>query len=315
MYRLIRKIKGWAYHLVVVFYKICNTVYFITQHKNNVIVTNDFVRHKMGKIIPRNFGDDLNFSLIKTLSQRNVINASYSYISRLYSLNYVCIGSIVESKVNRKSVIWGSGVLAGEKDLKEKPIKVVAVRGPLTRNYLLAQGVECPKIYGDPSILLPLIYPCRKEKRFKMGLIPHYCDYETIFNKKNVERFNDEIVVIDLRNYKRWQDIVDLINECEFVASSSLHGLIVSDAYGIPNVWIRLSEKVKGGDCKFRDYLDGCGKENVKCLDLSKSGINYQYLLEEVKKYIQPNYNRMELLKACPFLSDQMKKQFGFNIL
>jgi hypothetical protein len=43
------------------------------------------------------------------------------------------------------------------------------------------------------------------------------------------------------------------------VISSSLHGLIVADSLGIPNVWLRLSPDVLGGDYKFKDYYSVFG--------------------------------------------------------
>jgi pyruvyltransferase len=33
-----------------------------------------------------------------------------------------------------------------------------------------------------------------------------------------------------------------------------LHGLILADAYGVPNVWAKFSDRLVGGDWKFRDY-------------------------------------------------------------
>ncbi len=49
--------------------------------------------------------------------------------------------------------------------------------------------------------------------------------------------------------------VVRAIGACERVASQSLHGLIVADAYGIPAVWVGPSEAMIGGRCKFDDHF------------------------------------------------------------
>jgi hypothetical protein len=54
--------------------------------------------------------------------------------------------------------------------------------------------------------------------------------------------------------------IMDQIVKCEFVLSSSLHGMIFADSYDIPNGHIILSNKVIGGTHKFRDYLQSVNR-------------------------------------------------------
>ena len=51
------------------------------------------------------------------------------------------------------------------------PQKVLAVRGPLSRNYLLENGVDCPDVYGDPALLFPKYYKPHIYKKYKLGII------------------------------------------------------------------------------------------------------------------------------------------------
>jgi hypothetical protein len=48
--------------------------------------------------------------------------------------------------------------------------------------------------------------------------------------------------------------VVREIAACAAVLTTSLHGLIVADAYGIPAVWSTLAPDLIGGTFKFHDY-------------------------------------------------------------
>lgn len=54
------------------------------------------------------------------------------------------------------------------------------------------------------------------------------------------------------------------------ILSSSLHGLVVSDAFGIPNQWLEFSDNVVGAGFKFRDYADGIGRTAMTPVKISE---------------------------------------------
>src|SRR5690554_5121471 len=108
----------------------------------NKIIVNYWIPPKTDPLL-YNFGDDLNRVLVQLISGKKVIPYKYSIVSRLRKrVNYLCIGSIISQLSNEQSIIWGSGVLSPEFPLASKPFSVLAVRGPLSRDYLLKQGVD-----------------------------------------------------------------------------------------------------------------------------------------------------------------------------
>lgn len=195
----------------------------------------------------RNFGDVVTPVLLKKLSGKKV---RYVGKPKYYKkTNLLAIGSILHLS-SKDSVVWGSGFMDAEKTCYEKPRKVLAVRGPKTREMLLSQEVACPEVYGDPALLLPKIYLPEVSKKYELGIIPHYTDKDN----KWLEQFkhDEEIKIIDVQN-KNTLGFIDDILSCEKIASSSLHGVITADAYGVPSVWIEFADVVNG--FKFLDYF------------------------------------------------------------
>ena len=54
--------------------------------------------------------------------------------------------------------------------------------------------------------------------------------------------------------------------ECEAIVSSSLHGLVIAESFGIRSTWMKLSENLAGGEFKFHDYFLGTGRAKVSPL-------------------------------------------------
>lgn len=201
----------------------------------------------------RNWGDSINPIFASCLTGKKVISVDIEAMKR-YPANYpdtmyLGIGSIIHH-ANRNTVIWGSG-LQEPLRLREKPMKICAVRGPMTRQALLDQGLECPEIYGDPALLLPRIYsPEDRPKSYKLGVASHIKDVRSpLFDKY---RNDPSVKFISMRAHGL--GLIDEFLECENIISTSLHGLVIADAYQIPTLWIKVSNLIPGNDFKFHDY-------------------------------------------------------------
>lgn len=183
-------------------------------------------------------------------------------------------------------------------------ISVRLVRGPLTRDILLKQKIPCPEIFCDPGILIPYMYLSSRddvEKEYDIGIIPHVIDYETVKHKFDT---HCNVCVVDMND--KPQNIVNLISKCRKTISSSLHGIIISEALGIPCAWVKFSDKILGGEFKFRDYYYGSGRTetDVHCHDWRKR-IN----VDEVIYPKPPTYNIKGLLGSFPYEIEQRLKE------
>ena len=225
-------------------------------------------------------------------------------VSRLFSLKtdwvdpeekckkYFATGSII-NKADDLTEVWGSGLLSLSFKPAGKPT-VHAVRGPLTRSRMNSLGIKCPNAMGDPSLLMPQVYNPTVDKKFKVGIIPHYVDK----NHRAIESVRSETLVIDVQN-ENVEQTVDQILSCELIISSSLHGLIIADAYGIPNVWIRLSNKIVGGDFKFNDYFLSVQRFSRKPLPVGEK-LNFKAIAAKYKDE-KPVFDSEPLLESNPF--------------
>ena len=154
------------------------------------------------------------------------------------------------------SVVLGSGVISSYNDVDTRA-HWIWVRGPETRARVLACGGTCPEIYGDPALLLPRRASPSRRKHFDLGIVPHYVDHALVQDLYPNER------VINVLNPHPMK-VVLAITECRKIISSSLHGIIVAHAYGIPAAWVQFSNALAGDGVKFRDYFRSVGISDIQ---------------------------------------------------
>lgn len=238
-----------------------------------------------------NFGDLLSPWLIEKMTGRPVtkpVDGEPSYVS---------IGSIIK-RVRPGSLVWGTGSFGQEsREEFQKNAKYLAVRGPLTRARLLSHGIKCPEVYGDPALLAPLYYNPKVAKTHEIGVIVRWSerswrDVEVGPGVKLIDFGTDEI-----------EKTIDDILSCKQIVTSSLHGLIIADAYNVPSAWLA-SDTPKGRDFKYHDYNLSVNKHRTpRKFDLLKHPLTVERLRNAFDfdgRTIEFDYRR--LLDACPFL-------------
>lgn len=200
-----------------------------------------------------NFGDQLNKELF--IYYRHCIrHASPS------EADIVAIGSVLEKfSYQFNGLILGSGFMFRSSSSCFPSASIIGVRGNLTRARTFA-----PKntILGDPGLLSSNLFTDSK-KEFDLGIIPHYVDKEDNLITSLKRENSGRNLIIDVMQSPEM--VISEITKCAAIASSSLHGLIVADAFRIPSIWINISKKVSGDGFKFRDYYSAFD-EDVRCL-------------------------------------------------
>lgn len=205
--------------------------------RNKFILFNVWARAKNNRVNLNywwekpNLGDDLSRVIVEyMLSLRNIpFDKEVHGRKHLYA-----VGSIITAGL-QDCTIWGSGILFATmlNRVKGRNLDIRSVRGPVTRIILTDMGYNVPEIYGDPVIFLPEVYsPKDVEKKYKYGVIIHK-DQKFICNSDKDFLKRKDVLLIDIRT-RDYEGFVNNVVSCEKIISSSLHGVIISESYGIP---------------------------------------------------------------------------------
>jgi pyruvyltransferase len=238
-----------------------------------------------------NFGDILSPYIVQKLSGRSVIRSTGR-------AKLVACGSVMPH-VRSEDKVWGTGIMFSREPC-DKIADFIAVRGPMTWKRILHKNTDCP-IYGDAAIVLPEILPAVYKKKYEIGILPHYIDFSRVF--KEVDK-DPNVKVIDIMS--GIENVVKEMNQCHYIYTSSLHGIIVAEAYGLNVNWVKWSEKIAGNDFKFHDYFASTQREGVSYIDWKNDTILSGKHRQLPKSY-WTNDDTTKLLKSFPYLREDLK--------
>lgn len=178
------------------------------------------------------------------------------------------LGSIYHhAKCN--DIVWGSGINPYWQDRKLGSAiceDIRALRGPLSRDYLMRNyGICPPEVYGDPALLIPDLFPefKRKDTSRKLLILGQHHDEEVLTDFVG-EEFKHFTLICQKKSKLDWRVIVSNILKSEYVISTSLHGLIIADAFGVPSRWLHnkdLPSVKTEGRFKYNDYYLSTGRD------------------------------------------------------
>ena len=237
-----------------------------------------------------NFGDELSKFITYNLINKDKYNLIFNQPNS--DVNIICIGSYIHIAKNN-TYIFGSGIRTEnniENGHNYNNLNVYSVRGLLTKIFLEKKNIYVPDVFGDPALLLPYFFKPNINEQLKdrIGLIPHKSNYNKYLN------YNDHNIIFLINPTDKWENVVNYICSCKYIISSSLHGLICSDAYNIPNIWLD-EFKLQEGEFKFLDYFSSQNREYIKITNLDQFSENLLY----------KQGNKVDLEKLC--------KAFPFN--
>ncbi len=155
----------------------------------------------------------------------------------------------------RPCQLWSAGFIRYGTVLEvptRSHLRIASVRGRLSKERIeeiLGKPIECS--LGDGGLLAADLLSEKPGKKYSLGIIPHQREKEEPEYAMLQEKIPGS-TIIDVSMEP--MEALKKIAECSCIVSSSLHGLIIADSFGIPNQRVILTDKLAGDGFKFDDY-------------------------------------------------------------
>jgi hypothetical protein len=207
---------------------------------------------RRGAWFPRNFGDELS-PLVAELAFETSVKWASARDAEVFGL-----GSILE--IHRQSqssaIIWGSGVRSQfVKGFNTPSLSIVALRGVLTSEVVLgAHGGDVSSTsLGDPGLLVRDLNLSASHRAGGLALLPHFSAFASLTSIRALRLLEDS----GFRVLNPWwspEKVLREISSVDYLATSSLHGLVCANSVGTPASLVTLGEEHEPR-FKYDDYL------------------------------------------------------------
>lgn len=212
----------------------------------------------------------------------------------------VICGSILNYKnIKNYTKIWGVGFHNYKDFIRVKnQSSFYAVRGKLTFNKL---NLTSNIVLGDPGLLLSRFFFPKTKKEYDKCIISHYKDYNYF-----LKEFGNKYYIINMGT-NNIEKIANSINKCNFIFSSSLHGIIFSHSLGIPAIHLEYKELLSKKNFKFKDYY------SVLDIPYVKENLKRDNIDNIVKKYKKNSLKFLPNKKIIKKIQDDLLFSFPYK--
>ncbi|WP_444890109.1 polysaccharide pyruvyl transferase family protein [Microbulbifer sp. DLAB2-AA] len=271
-----------------------------------------------------NYGDALSPLIVSALSRKKCKLRAFDKPST----RLVSTGTIGHNIHSGTAHFWGTGFDKSYNPLTKKQtgyavpkstkIIVHSLRGRMSQKLLQSGGVKCPDIYGDPVWLLPNLLPNTIEKKYELGVIIHLTEIDSYkptanpireFSRYQIpEHLKNKIKIINTVIPASAEGIIEKTNEilsCKRIATTSLHGIVIPEAYEIPCIYfptysggrkvLSIFEESSIIDHRFRDLYSGLNIERIPAYakDRTSGPTDWEDLID----YIDETWEKKEFQK------------------
>lgn len=278
-----------------------------------------------------NLGDALSPVIVSALSGLPIVHQRFDSASeRLAS-----VGTIGHGLKNGSVHLWGTGIdgkrhpyhrhLTYYERPENTEFTIHALRGPFSARVFEKQGIPVTDAYGDPVMLLPKIMAPATEKTHELGIVVHISELSELKDGAAVRNelgryyipgdLRDSVKIITTltdANLTALEDRVREMTACKRILSTSLHGLVIAETYGIPCAYFRpfgrgplqvdLMDEQVFLDHRVRDYYAGMGLKtlHIFCRE-RKRPTNWERAIAAIDRIWQPvEWSPQRLLEAFP---------------
>jgi hypothetical protein len=288
-----------------------------------------------------NLGDALSPVIVSMVSGLPVRHVA----SRSDEVRLAAVGTIGHMFEGGDVSFWGTGTSPHmnptQSDSEKIPysiprdtkMRVYATRGPFTRA-LLAPDDNGPAVYGDPLWLLPRFHTAPVEKRYELGVILHLSELVdrsyTAVPRPDHLRYNVSaedassvklINTVTATSVEALRERLDDILACKRIVSTSLHGMVFAESYGIPCLYFspRAASAGLGNvdfetpdaiDLRFNDLYRGLGQSSLDVwYQPRRRETDWNALIETIDRVWYPKtLNEDALIEALPIQAAPLSK-------
>jgi pyruvyltransferase len=155
---------------------------------------------------------------------------------------------------------------------------------------------------------MPYLFKPVVQRKKGIGIIKHYADQTRL----------DALSSDEIREINAQQDplkVIQEICECDVILSSSLHGVIIADSYGIPACWLNPEAKLwikPEPIIKYQDYYLSTHRDPV-VYEYTQESLNIDKAIKIAFNNRKPMFNCLSLLKTFPFLRSEITSLEDLN--